>query len=176
MHVPIVQSPSWERYKLWVLLLVAISVAQVFGFATAHERENWTDWKVIRHDYVEFCNGNTVEINLEDGSLHGSLGTCAPDLDKPPKQIEAQASQKDLVNLRAAIRAATSANDVSVTCAAVPGPRIFSGPISLTISRRKSQAKLETLSTCKSAGGRNVFQAFERAVAPLHRFGFRRWN
>jgi hypothetical protein len=169
------QKVYFARWRVGVLLLVAISFDQVLGFVPPYENEKWKGWKITRHDYVDFCNGNSIEISLADGSLHGSLGTCAPDLNKPSKQIEAQVSKKNLTDLRDKIRTATRNGGVSANCAAVPGPRILPGPVSLEISRSTSQAKIETLFVCTNAGERNVFRAFEQAVAPLHRFGFRRW-
>ena len=171
MNVATALRSSSARY-----LVVSLLLASMMGFAPVYGKENWTDWKVSRQDYVEFCNGNSIEINLADGSLRGSLGTCAPDLGKPSKMVEAQASGKDLADLRTAIHAASIAGYVSPTCAGVAGPPVLSGPVSLEITRPNSQITTVTRSPCPTAEGRKVFQSFERAVAPLHRYGFRRWN
>jgi hypothetical protein len=176
MSFPVVLKSSPGRDVAGAILLVVSIFTSVFGSGLAYGRENWIDQKVSRYDYVEFCNGNSVEIDLKDGSLLGLLGTCDPDLKKPSKRVEAQSSRKDLADLRAAIRAASVKGYVNPTCAAVGGPAIFSGPVSLAITGPRSQVTAIARSSCPTSEGRKVFEAFERAVAPLHRLGFRRWN
>lgn len=159
-------------------LSIVIIVVQVSGFASAHARENWSGWQITRSDYVEFCNGNTVAIDLNDGSLHGSIGTCAPNLNDPPKQVKAQVPPKDLATLRAAALAVTRVGYINRACEASAGKSvgIFSGPRTLTITGAGSKTNIETLSPCVTAEGRNLMQAIEQASVPLRRYGLRRWN
>jgi hypothetical protein len=176
MGFPVVLKLNPGHDSAGAILLVVSICTSAFGSDPAYGRQNWTDWKVSRDDYVEFCNGNSVDIDLKDGSLLGSLGACAPDLDKPAKRVKAQSSRKDLVALRAAIRAASVNGYANPGCGAVDGTAIFSGPRSLRITLPSSQVTTVTRSPCPTAEGRKVFEAFERAIAPLHRLGFRRWN
>jgi hypothetical protein len=49
-------------------------VAASTGGAAAYE--DLSDWRVIRSDYVEFCDANIATINIPDSSLRDRLATA----------------------------------------------------------------------------------------------------
>jgi hypothetical protein len=158
-----------------IAVIAAAELASSNVHAATHEHR--ARWRIVRTDYVEFCNPHIASIGVADGSLHGAIGNCVPPLDSPAKNVEAHADEVDIVALRKTLSKlkATALTDRSCAAARKSAPTaiIFSGPVTLTIERDGGKVVVDARSPCLTTAGRDLLELVNRTIEPLRRLGLR---
>ena len=162
-------------------LIVLAAIAAV-GLASpsvdAATPKHLSGLRVVRTDYVEFCNDHVASIGVADGSLHGSIGNCDPHRDVTAKQIDAHADEADMIALRKMLYNLKAAALTDRSCAgarkrAPPMVMVFSGPTTLTIQHDGRNVAMNARSPCLTTAGRDLLGLVNRTTEPLRRRGLR---
>ena len=89
-------------------------------------------WRIVRHDYVEFCAGTTLTWDLHRGTLKTAKGACDPYRNSPPTITIAKLPVADLKQLRRLSEEALNQGIATQPCNNVPG-HVLPGPLDFTI-------------------------------------------
>lgn len=98
----------------------------------ASSRRDHNPWRVVRHDYMEFCAGATLTWDLHGGTLRTVRGACDPHRDAPPTITLTKLALVDLQQLR---KLSAQALDQGIGIQPrdrIPG-HLLSGPVDFTV-------------------------------------------
>ena len=142
------------------------------------QRARHAEWQIVRTDYREFCAPNVAAIDLNHGSLNGSIGACDPRRNGSARQIEAVAASSDISALRKLAARLNNGVLVDASCASSgkmtpKAPIVLPGPVMVTIERGRENVIVDTRSQCLTGAGRNLLALIDRAIEPLRAQGLR---
>jgi hypothetical protein len=117
-------------------------------------------WRIVRHDYVEFCAGTTLTWDLHEGTLRRAKGACVPDRDSPPTITVAKLTAADLKRLRRLSEEALNRGIATQPCNSVPA-HVLSGPRSFTVEMGGRRVHSPN---CKNELGRRLEDAMAASI------------
>lgn len=92
-------------------------------------------WRIVRHDYVEFCAETTFTWDLHEGTLRKAKGACGPDQGSAPTISVVKLPIADVKQLRGLSNAALNRGIATQPCNKIVVVRMLSGPLSFTIEK-----------------------------------------
>ena len=158
--------------------IVFALVAAMTMSTPSQSRDRWDGWRVVRSDYVEFCNANVAAVDLSSGALRGTIGGCAPSPNGPTQTVEAAVSAADLDDLRNLLFHSKHDGFIDPACvrarAGAPKPvLVLSGPVFFSIEHHGITDVVDARSPCLTDKGGDLYRLMIRATEPLRAFGFR---
>ena len=92
-------------------------------------------WRIVRHDYVEFCSDTTFTWDLHEGTLTKAKGACGRDQASAPTIRVVKLPLADVKQLRGLSNAALRQGIATQPCNTTVPVRVLSGPLSFTIEK-----------------------------------------